>query len=234
MSDDNGSRDAGRDGESRPDKGVSRRSFIKGLSAGSVGATLAPHAVAAAGAGAVALEGERAQGDAGEVLGPGSVPLRLRVNGRDLDVAVEPRETLLDTLRQARGPDGEYLGYTGNKRVCDRATCGACSMIVDGDLVYGCTFLAIEAQGKEITTVEGLGSPDDIHPVQQAFVEEDALMCGFCTPGMVVAVAALLQDNPDPSREQIRRALDGNICRCGTYPRIFAAAESAAARTREG
>ena len=105
-------------------------------------------------------------------------------------------------------------------------------MLVDGRLTYGCTMLAIEAQGLEITTVEGLGSPDSMHAVQQAFVEADALMCGFCTPGMVIAVAALLQDNPDPTREEIRTALDGNICRCGTYPRIFEATETAAARLR--
>ena len=105
-------------------------------------------------------------------------------------------------------------------------------MLVDGRLTYGCTMLAIEAQGHEVITVEGLGSPDSMHAVQAAFVEADALMCGFCTPGMVIAVTALLQDNPDPTRDQIRRALDGNLCRCGTYPRIFEAAETAAARLR--
>lgn len=228
MSDGDGSRGSGKDGQPRRAEGVSRRSFIKGLSAGGVGATLVPLA------GAAAPERERSQGTGGEVLGPGRVPVQLRVNGQELEVEVEPRETLLDTLRQARGTDGEYLGHTGSKRVCDRASCGACSMIVDGKLVYGCTFLAIEAQDREITTVEGLGSPDALHPVQEAFVECDALMCGFCTPGMVVAVAALLQDDPDPSRDRIRTALDGNICRCGTYPRIFEAAELAASRMREG
>ena len=103
---------------------------------------------------------------------------------------------------------------------------------VDGALTYGCTMLAIEAQGHDVITVEGLGSPDSMHAVQAAFVEADALMCGFCTPGMVVAVASLLEANPDPTRDQIRKALDGNLCRCGTYPRIFEATELAAARMR--
>jgi len=210
---------------------VSRRGFLKGLGAGGIGSALAPGAVL--GAGTIATAGTLAgQSTQGEVLGPGRVPIRLRVNGQTMAAQVEPRETLLDVLRQDRAPDGDYLDVTGNKRVCDRASCGACSMLVDGKLTYGCTMLAIEAQGHEIITVEGLGGSDSMHAVQEAFIEADALMCGFCTPGMVVAVAALLQDNPDPTREQIRRALDGNICRCGTYPRIFEAAETAAARLR--
>ena len=205
---------------------VSRRSFIKGVGAGGLGSTLLP---AGALAGSVA---EQADPAAGDVVGPGAVPIALNVNGETLQLRVEPRETLLDALRQGMTTGQEYIDLTGNKRVCDRASCGACSMILDGELVYGCTLLAIEAQGKEIITVEGLGSPDNMHEVQRAFVEHDALMCGFCTPGMVVAVAALLEDNPNPSREEIREALDGNICRCGTYPRIFEAAETAAERMR--
>jgi len=210
---------------------VTRRGFLKGLGAGGIGSAIAPAAVL--GAGTIATAGTLGQASTqGEVFGPGRVPIELRVNGRTLSVAVEPRETLLDVLRQDRGNDGEYVDVTGNKRVCDRASCGACSMLIDGKLTYGCTLLAIEAQGHEVITVEGLGGPDSMHAVQQAFVEADALMCGFCTPGMVVAVAALLQDNPNPTRDQIRKALDGNICRCGTYPRIFEAAENAAARLR--
>ncbi len=210
---------------------VSRRGFLKGLGAGGLGSAIAPAAVL--GAGSVAAAGTAAVSMAqGEVFGPGRVPIQLRVNGQTLSVEVEPRQTLLDVLRQDRGTDGDYLDVTGGKRVCDRASCGACSMLVDGRLTYGCTMLAIEAQGHEVITVEGLGSPDSMHAVQAAFVEADALMCGFCTPGMVIAVTALLQDNPDPTRDQIRRALDGNLCRCGTYPRIFEAAETAAARLR--
>ncbi len=211
---------------------VSRRGFIKGLGAGGIGSALAPQAML--GAGAVAAAGTAAQAAPiqGQLMGPGRVPVTLRVNGQSISLQIEPRETLLDVLRQDRDTGGDYVDTTGQKRVCDRASCGACSMLVDGRLTYGCTTLAIEAQGHEITTVEGLGSPESMHAVQTAFVEHDALMCGFCTPGMVVAVAALLQDNTDPSRDEIRRALDGNLCRCGTYPRIFEAVETAAARMR--
>lgn len=224
-------RDATNPGEETPGS-VSRRGFLKGLGAGGIGSAIAPAAVL--GAGAVAGAGTAvapAQGQ-GEIVGPGRVPIRLQVNGEQIAVAVEPRETLLDVLRQDRGPNGDYVDMTGNKRVCDRASCGACSMLVDGKLTYGCTMLAIEAQGHEVVTVEGLGGPDSMHAVQAAFIETDALMCGFCTPGMVVAVAALLDENENPSRNEIRQALDGNICRCGTYPRIFEAAEMAAARMR--
>lgn len=212
-------------------EGVSRRRFLQGLGAGGVGSTLLPYGVMAQ------EEADTSPADgvegAGEVVGPGKVPIELEVNGESLELDVEPRATLLDVLRQGTRRDGTYVDLTGNKRVCDRASCGACSMIVDGELVYGCTYLAIEGRGKSITTVEGLGSSESLHAVQQAFVEKDALMCGFCTPGMVVAVAHLLDRDPDPSRDQIRRALDGNICRCGTYARIFEAAESAAARLRK-
>ena len=206
---------------------VSRRSFLKGVGAGGLGTTLLPAGVLAAG-----QEGQDTDPDRGRVLGPGPVPIRLNVNGQTHSLRVQPRETLLDALRQGKDTGGDYLDVTGAKRVCDRASCGACSMILDGKLVYGCTVLAIEAQGAAITTVEGLGTPEAMSEVQQAFVEHDALMCGFCTPGMVVAVSALLADNPDPSRQQIRKALDGNICRCGTYSRIFEATEDAAARLR--
>ena len=158
--------------------------------------------------------------------------ITLRINGEDRALRVPPSRTLLDVLRQDKDTSGDYVDITGSKRVCDRASCGACSMLVDGRLTYGCTMLAIEAQGHEVITVEGLGTPDSMNAVQEAFVETDALMCGFCTPGMVVAVTALLEDNQNPTRDEIRKSLDGNICRCGTYPRIFEAAEIAAARMR--
>jgi xanthine dehydrogenase YagT iron-sulfur-binding subunit len=130
---------------------------------------------------------------------------------------VEPRVTLLDALRTR-------LDITGVKRVCDRGACGACTMIVDGKTAYSCSMLAIEAQGKTIRTVEGLVQGTVLHPVQEAFCDRDGLMCGFCTPGFVVAAAALLEQNPKPTIEQARKALDGNICRCGTYPRVLEAA----------
>ena len=152
-------------------------------------------------------------------LGPGDVPVRLNVNGRQLDLNIEPRVTLLDALRTR-------ANLTGNKRGCDRGTCGACTMIVDGRAIYSCSTLAIEVQGKQIRSVDGLAKGDQLHPVQQAFCDKDALMCGFCTPGFIMASVALLEKNPDPTQEQIKKGLDGNICRCGTFSRIMEAVSS--------
>lgn len=220
--------------EGKERSGVSRRHFLRGLGAGGIGSTLLPYGALADADGATGppQESTGAVEGAGRVVGPGPVPITLDVNGEALELQAEPRDTLLDVLRQGRDDAGDHVDLTGNKRVCDRASCGACSMIVDGHLVYGCTYLAIAAQGKEVVTVEGLGSPEAMSAVQRAFVERDALMCGFCTPGMVVAVTSLLEDNPDPSRDEIRKALDGNICRCGTYVRIFEATEQAASELR--
>lgn len=145
-----------------------------------------------------------------KVYGPGKVPIALNVNKHKYTAEVEPRVTLLDTLRNE-------LDLTGAKRVCDRASCGACTVIVDGKPVYSCTMLAIEAQGKAITTIEGLMTGDKLHPVQQAFVDNDAQQCGFCTPGFVVACKAFLDKHPNPTREDLKGGLGGNLCRCGTY-----------------
>lgn len=152
-------------------------------------------------------------------FGPGEVPVRLSVNGLQVNLTIEPRVTLLDALRTR-------ANLTGNKRGCDRGTCGACTMIVDGRAVYSCSTLAIEVQGKQIRSVEGLAKGDQLHPVQQAFCEKDALMCGFCTPGFIMASVALLEKHPNPTPEQIKKGLDGNICRCGTFSRIFEAVSS--------
>jgi aerobic-type carbon monoxide dehydrogenase small subunit (CoxS/CutS family) len=151
--------------------------------------------------------------------------VRLNVNGRTLDLRIEPRVTLLDAVRN-RGD------VTGSKRGCDRGACGACTMIVDGRSVYACSTLAIEVQGKQIRTVDGLASGSTLHPVQQAFCDKDALMCGFCTPGFIMSGVALLEKHPNPTPEQIRKGLDGNICRCGTFSRIFEAVSSASAGAR--
>ncbi|HEY3138203.1 MAG TPA: (2Fe-2S)-binding protein [Blastocatellia bacterium] len=156
-----------------------------------------------------------------KVFGPGKVPIKLTINGKAQTVEVEPRVTLLDALRND-------LDVTGAKRVCDRGTCGACTMIVDGKPVYSCTTLAIEGQGKSITTVEGLMQGDKLHPLQQAFIDNDAQQCGFCTPGFVVACKAFLDKNPNPTPEQIQRGLGGNLCRCGTYMGVRAAVAQAA------
>jgi xanthine dehydrogenase YagT iron-sulfur-binding subunit len=152
-------------------------------------------------------------------VGPGDVPVRLNVNGRQIDLMIEPRVTLLDALRMR-------ANLTGNKRGCDRGACGACTMIVDGRAVYSCSTLAIEVQGKQIRNVDGLANGDQLHPIQQAFCDKDALMCGFCTPGFIMASVALLEKNPNPTPEQIKKGLDGNICRCGTFSRIFEAVSS--------
>jgi xanthine dehydrogenase YagT iron-sulfur-binding subunit len=185
---------------------VSRRDFLK--STGVTGLATAVTAVAVPDAGAQT-------GPA--VVGPGDVPVSLTVNGQRLELKIEPRVTLLDALRSR-------ADLTGTKRVCDRGTCGACTMIVDGRIVYACSTLAIEAQGKQIRTVDGLSTGTTLHPVQQAFCDVDALMCGFCTPGFVVATVAVLEKYPNATRAQISKGLDGNICRCGTFVRIMEAA----------
>ena len=156
-----------------------------------------------------------------KLYGPGKVPIRLTINGKSQTAQVEPRVTLLEALRNE-------LDFTGAKQVCDRGTCGACTMIVDGKPVYSCTVLAIEAQGKSITTVEGLMQGDKLHPVQQAFIDNDAQQCGFCTPGFVVACKALLDKNPNPTPDQVQKGLGGNLCRCGTYMGVRAAVMQAA------
>jgi len=188
----------------KDDSSVSRRDFIKSTGVGGL---------------AVGLVGQaelRARQGVREV-GPGAVPIELTINGRRHELTVEPRVTLLDAVRNR-------LDITGVKRVCDRGTCGACTMIVDGRTVYACSILAIEAVGREIRTVEGLGTEAALHPVETSFCEHDALMCGFCTPGFVVATTALLEREPNPSPDAARRALDGNICRCGTYKKVLEAA----------
>ncbi len=193
--------------EKRPEpsvSGISRRDFFR---SGGVGAAST----------ALLHEGVLARSEAGtQILGPDKVPIRLSVNGKAHHLEVEPRVTLLDALR-------DRLKVTGGKGVCDRATCGSCTVLLDGKPVYACSTLAIEAQAKPIMTVEGLGAPDKLHPLQQAFVENDAQQCGFCTPGFVVAAKAFLDKHPNPSVEEIRKGLGGNLCRCGTYAGIQAA-----------
>ncbi len=161
-----------------------------------------------------------------KVFGPGKVPVSLLINGKKHQATVEPRVTLLEALRHE-------LDLTGAKRVCDRATCGACTVIMDGKAVYSCTVLAIEGQGKAITTVEGLMQGERLHPLQQAFIDNDAQQCGFCTPGFVVACKAFLDKNPNPTPDQINKGLGGNLCRCGTYVGVRAAVAQTA-KTRKG
>jgi len=157
------------------------------------------------------------------ILGPDPVPLSLTVNGAVYTVSVEPRVTLLRALRN-------HLGLTGAKEVCEHGACGGCTVLFDGEPICACMMLAVDAVGHEIVTVEGLGTPERMSPVQAAFVEADALQCGFCTPGFVVASTALLKKHPNPSLDEIKAGLAGNLCRCGTYSRIFEAVQQAAKR----
>src|SRR5213080_965398 len=190
---------------------VSRRDFLKTTGISSLAAGVAGAADAEAQTGTV------------RTLGPGDVPVQLMVNGKRLDLRIEPRVTLLDAIRTR-------ADMTGNKRVCDRGACGACTMIVDGRTVYSCSTLAIDVQGKQIRTVDGLAGGASLHPVQRAFCDQDALMCGFCTPGFIMASVALYEKTPNPTADQARKALDGNICRCGTFVRIMEATVAAAAK----
>jgi xanthine dehydrogenase YagT iron-sulfur-binding subunit len=191
---------------------VSRRNFLK-----SIGTT----AVASAAARAKGVAEELQKYNDEKVHGPAATPITLRINGEKKSFEVEPRVTLLDLLRNR-------AALTGCKEVCDRATCGACTVLVDGTPVYACMMLAIEAQHREITTIEGLAKGDQLTAVQKAFIDCDGLQCGFCTPGFVMTVTALLARNPTPTEEEVRKACAGNLCRCGTYPRVFAAALAAA------
>lgn len=190
----------------------SRRTFLKSL--GTVAATAATAQVKT-----VAAELEKANAE--KVAGPGAVPVTLKVNGKNLKLMLEPRVTLLDALRN-------YSSLTGAKEGCDRATCGACTVLVNDKPIYSCQKLAIEAQDCEITTVEGLADGGKLSPVQQAFFEKDALMCGYCTPGFLMSVTALLKWNPNPTAADVKHACAGNICRCGTQPRVLQAALKAA------
>jgi xanthine dehydrogenase YagT iron-sulfur-binding subunit len=191
--------------------GASRRDFLRGSGLAAATAVLTGPAT-------VALDEAKAAESAPKVFS-GEVQITLSVNGRDRTCTIEPRSTLLDTLRNR-------LNVTGPKRVCDRASCGACTTIVNGDTVYACTTLAVACQGKTIQTLESFDTGSTSVP--HAFHQHDGLMCGYCTPGFVTACKAFLDENPNPSLDDVKRGLDGNICRCGTYIGVFQAALSAA------
>lgn len=192
-----------KDSQGDPRRGVSRRGFLTGTGA----------AAAVAGLTAELVSPAKAQpaGDA-SAFGPGPVRLEFSVNGQKVSTDVEPRVTLLDALRN-------QLDVTGCKRVCDRGTCGACTVLLDGRTVYSCTMLALDARGSEIKTAESLGGAK-LDAVPAAFADNDAQQCGFCTPGFVVSIRAALDKNPNATPEQIEAATTGNICRCGTYEQM--------------
>ena len=201
--------------ESEQDVAVSRRSFLKGS-----GLALSVPLVAGG------VRTVKAGGQDVKVSGPNKVSITLDINGKKQAATIEPRVTLLDTLRND-------LDTTGAKRVCDRGTCGACSVMMDGKLVYACSILAIEAQGKKISTVESLATNGKLSDVQQAIVDNDGQQCGFCTPGFTMACTALLNKYPNPNDEQMRLGLGGNLCRCGTYVGLREAVKQVAT-TRKG
>jgi xanthine dehydrogenase YagT iron-sulfur-binding subunit len=188
-------------------EGVTRRGFLQLMGAG---------AVASAAAGTLSAEPST------ELMKPGEMSkVMLLINGRRHRLLIEPRWSLLHVIR-------EKLGLTATKVGCERGECGACTVLINGQSRYACLILAIEAEGSEITTLEGLMKGEELGPVQQAFVENDAFQCGYCTPGQIMAVEGLLRSDPAPSIEEIRRGMSGNLCRCGAYPNIFKAAHRAA------
>ena len=208
-----------KDPKRKPKSGMSRRNFLKISGVSAVAPFAAPLIAATS---VLEVEAQAATG----MQGPGKVPVTLNVNGKNLNAQLEPRVTLLDALR-------DQFELTGAKRVCDRGTCGACTVHLDGKAVYSCSVLAIDAQGHQITTIESLSQDGKLHPLQQAFVDNDAQQCGFCTPGFVMACKAFLDHHPNPTMEQIKHGVSGNFCRCGTYAGIRAALMQAA-KTAKG
>ena len=208
-----------RDDREQQNHDPGRRKFLKGVGIAGAGAAIADHLWTEA-------EAKEKEKTATPETLSGNVKVALKVNGARRDVDVEPRTTLLNALRNHLEP-----AVTGPKLVCDAGTCGACTVLLDGKPVYSCLVLAVDAVNKKITTVEGLGTPENPNAVQAAFVEHDALMCGFCTPGFVTTISAYLKKNPNPTLAEVREACKGNFCRCGTYPRVFEAALAAAKAT---
>jgi xanthine dehydrogenase YagT iron-sulfur-binding subunit len=192
-----------------PKTGISRRSFLKGTGASAAGLAAVGFQFPVATA--------KEQNAAASAVGPDPVPMTLQVNDRAYTLRLEPHVTLASALR-------DHLDLTGTKLICDRGTCGGCTVLLDGEPVVSCMVLAITAQGKAIRTVEGLAKDDEqLDPLQEAFITHDALQCGYCTPGMLMSCRALLDRTPRPTLAEIKTAVSGNVCRCGTYPHVFAA-----------
>jgi len=211
--------------ELSPPAGVSRRRFLQGVGVASAGAVIAESILARA------ADTPEASAPAAASLPPGSsaeVPITLRLNGQNRNVMAEPRTTLLVALRDRLDP-----ALTGPKLVCDAGSCGACTVLFDGKPACSCLILAVDAVGHDITTVEGLGKPGDLNPIQQTFCEKDGMQCGYCTDGFIVTLTAFLRDNQNPTLDEVKEACHGNFCRCGSYPHIFAAAQAAAGKFKK-
>ena len=194
--------------------GVTRRDFIKGMGSGAIGtAVLQP------------LLAQTIPTQKGRVPVYDRKTISLTVNGKKTSLEVDANETLLDVLR-------DKLDLTGAKRICDRGECGGCTVHLDGEAVYACMYLAVRADGRTVRTVEGLAEGDNLHPLQEAFIEKDGYQCGFCTPGFLMATSAFLAKNPAPSLDEIKRGLSGNLCRCGNYAKIYKAVATAADRLK--
>jgi aerobic-type carbon monoxide dehydrogenase small subunit (CoxS/CutS family) len=196
-------------------KGFSRRGFLKGAGVAAAGAAM----------GNAAVDVLAQEKESRPILGPEPLSVTLNINGQSKSLQIEPCTTLAEALR---GP----ADLTGTKIVCDRGSCSACTVWLDGTPVCSCMMLAMDARGRQIKTIEGLASDGQLHPVQSQFIEHDAMQCGFCTPGMVMSCAALLERNKNPTLDDVKQACSGNLCRCGTYPKVFDATLAAAKQMR--
>jgi carbon-monoxide dehydrogenase small subunit/xanthine dehydrogenase YagT iron-sulfur-binding subunit len=194
-------------------KTISRRGFLRGAGLTTAGTVMVN-------TGVLALDKPKPVVE-NKTLGPDAIQVRMTVNGHERQLLIEPRVTLAQALR-------EHLQLTGTKVVCDRGACSACTVWLDGQPVNACMTLALDVGHKEVTTVEGLAQNGELHPVQQAFIDHDAAQCGYCTPGMIMSAAHLLENNSNPTLDEVKHATRGNLCRCGTYPHVFKATMAAA------
>ena len=191
---------------------ISRRGFLRGAGLTAAGTVIAT-------SGVMSLKGQQLETD--KTIGPGIVNISMKVNGRMRKLSIEPRTTLADALRIE-------LQLTGTKTGCNRGSCSACTVWINGVPTLSCMTLAVEVGDREVTTIEGLARNGELHPVQQAFIDHDATQCGFCTPGMIMTTAHLLEHNSNPSVDDVKNATRGNFCRCGTHPKVFDATIDAA------
>ncbi|MFQ6068989.1 MAG: (2Fe-2S)-binding protein [Candidatus Aminicenantales bacterium] len=201
----------------RKKKALTRRDFLKGFGGGALSTAVAPKLISPRKE--IPLAGEAA------LSAYSKKRITFRINGRPCSLEVEAGDTLLYVLR-------EKLNLTGTKRICNRGQCGGCTVLVDGMPVYSCLYLAVRAEGKNLTTIEGLATNGKLHPVQKTFIEHDGYQCGFCTPGFIMSSVGLLKKNSNPTLEQIKQGLAGNLCRCGNYTKIYKAVQAASKEIR--